>query len=76
MGAFFGAIFSWLLGLIFKRPSPPSRVEVQTDRAARAEVQRDQQAMEARAQADIAKAVTDAPKDVAGTAAKLRKGTF
>lgn len=43
MGAFFGSIVSWLLGFIFKKPPPASRLEVQTDRAAVAETKLTQQ---------------------------------
>jgi hypothetical protein len=37
VGAFFGAIVNWLLSRLLGRAPAPSRVEVQTDRAAVAE---------------------------------------
>jgi len=76
MGGFLGSILTWILGLFLKRPPPPSRVEVQTDRAATAETKLAQQTEDARTSAAVAKAVTDAPKDIAGAAAKLRRGQF
>lgn len=76
MGGFLGSILGWLLGFFFKRTPPPSRVEVQADRAATAETKLAQQSEDARVNAAVAKAVTNAPKDVKGTAAKLRKGQF
>lgn len=76
MGAFFGAIVSWLLSRLFGKAPAPSRVEVVGREAATAETQLTEQTQAASAQAAVAKAVVEAPKDVAGTEASLRKGEF
>lgn len=76
MGAFFGAIVSWLLSRLFGKTPAPSQEVVQASKAAVAETKLSTEAQAAAVQSAVAQAVTDAPKDVAGTEQALRGGTF
>ena len=62
-----------LLGSFLARRKPQPKPE---ERAARAEVQRDEQIAVAQQQERVAKAIQAAPQDEAETAAVLRKGEF
>lgn len=68
-----------LVAMLFHRPAPTppqSRVEIDTERAAVAETKLATVTQSAKAEASIAQAVTDAPKDVQGVVEELRKGEF
>lgn len=76
MLAFALKALSWLLGMIFAKPTGPTQEAVQAANAAQSKTVAQADEKAAQAQASIAQAVANAPKTQAEVVDSLNKGTF